>query len=66
MKGFTPTEAGPLMKELVGHFVLQQFYCPSCGALLDTALEETQEKPMKRNSRGGLSRKSENVRRVRT
>ena len=40
MKELMPTEAGPLMKELVGHFVLRQFYCPSCGALLQNDLVE--------------------------
>ncbi len=39
-----PTKAGPLMKELVGHFLLEQLYCPSCGVLLNTDLVE-EKKP---------------------
>jgi hypothetical protein len=35
-----PTQAGPLMKELAGHFVLEQLYCPGCGALFNTDLVE--------------------------
>lgn len=35
-----PTEAGPLMNDLVGHFLLEQLFCPSCGVLLDTRLVE--------------------------
>ena len=38
-----PTKAGPLMKDLVGHFLLEQIYCPSCGALLNTELVEDQQ-----------------------
>ena len=39
-----PTAAGPLMKELVGHFLLEQLYCPTCGALLNTdVVEEKKE-----------------------
>ena len=40
VKWLRPTEAGPLMKDLVGHYLLQQFYCPSCGALLQNDLVE--------------------------
>jgi N-methylhydantoinase B len=40
VKDLEPTKAGPVMKELVGRFVLRQCYCPSCAALLDTTLEE--------------------------
>lgn len=36
----TPTKAGPLMKDLVGHFLLEQLFCPSCGVLLNTDLVE--------------------------
>jgi len=32
------------MKELVGHFLLEQLYCPSCGVLLNTDLVE-EKKP---------------------
>ena len=28
------------MKELVGHFVLEQLYCAGCGALFNTELVE--------------------------
>ena len=35
-----PTKAGPLMKELVGQFLLEQLYCPGCGALLNTEIVE--------------------------
>lgn len=37
-----PTQAGPLMIDLVGQFLLEQLYCPSCGALLNTDLVEQQ------------------------
>jgi N-methylhydantoinase B/oxoprolinase/acetone carboxylase alpha subunit len=42
----SPLAAGPLMKDLVGHFLLEQHYCPSCGALLDTELVEEQKKSL--------------------
>jgi hypothetical protein len=51
VKRLSPAEAGPLMKELVGHYLLQQFYCPSCGALLQNDLVE---KKGKRSVRGGM------------
>ena len=35
-----PTHAGPLMQELVGHFALEQLYCPGCRALFNTELVE--------------------------
>ena len=35
---FPPTKAGPLMRDLVGHYVLEQLLCPSCGVLLNTDL----------------------------
>jgi len=35
-----PTEAGPLMNDLVGLFALEQLCCPSCGILLSTDLVE--------------------------
>jgi acetone carboxylase gamma subunit len=38
---FPPTHAGPLMSQLVGHYLLEKLYCPSCGALLDSELVET-------------------------
>jgi N-methylhydantoinase B len=51
VKALSPTEAGPLMKDLVGHFELRQLYCPSCGALLETELKETQAQATRRNRR---------------
>jgi hypothetical protein len=36
----SPIQAGPLMKELVGHFLLEQLYCPGCDALFNTELVE--------------------------
>jgi N-methylhydantoinase B len=39
-----PTEAGPHMADLVGQFLLEQLYCPSCGVLLKTdVVSQTQE-----------------------
>jgi hypothetical protein len=38
-----PTQAGPLMKELEGHFALEQLFCPGCGALFNTDLVEKQK-----------------------
>jgi len=38
-----PTKAGPLMKDLVGHFLLEQLYCPSCGALMSSDIVEEQK-----------------------
>ena len=38
---FPPTHAGPLMGQLAGHYLLEKLYCPSCGALLDSELVET-------------------------
>ena len=35
-----PTAAGPLMKDLVGLFALEQLCCPSCGILLNSDLVE--------------------------
>lgn len=32
---FPPTKAGPTRKELVGHFLLKELYCPACGRLLE-------------------------------
>jgi hypothetical protein len=42
-----PTQAGPLLKELVGHFVLEQLYCPGCGALFNTQLVEEEKNASK-------------------
>jgi hypothetical protein len=39
-----PTKAGPLMKDLVGQFVLEQIYCPSCGALMNSELIEAERR----------------------
>ena len=38
-----PTQAGPLMKELAGYFVLEQLYCLGCGALFNTDLVEEEK-----------------------
>ena len=38
---FPPTYAGPLMSQLVDHYLFEKLYCPSCGALLDSELVET-------------------------
>jgi hypothetical protein len=32
-----------LMKDLVGHFVLEQMYCPACSALMNSELVEEQK-----------------------
>ena len=39
-KLFPPTKAGPLMKDLVGRFLLKQLYCPGCAALLSSDIVE--------------------------
>jgi hypothetical protein len=39
-KLYSPTEIGPLMKDLVGSFLLEQMLCPSCGALMNSELVE--------------------------
>jgi hypothetical protein len=31
------------MKELAGHFMLEQLYCPGCGALFNTDLVEEEK-----------------------
>lgn len=38
-----PTDAGPLMRDLVGQFLLEQLLCPSCGVLLSTDLVPHEE-----------------------
>ncbi len=38
VKLLPPTEAGALMADLTGYFLLEQTCCPSCGILLDTEL----------------------------
>lgn len=35
-RNLTPTDAGPLMSDLVGKFVLAQLSCPSCAVVLRT------------------------------
>lgn len=37
---FPPVRAGALMNDLVGHYLLEKLYCPSCGVLLDSNLLE--------------------------
>ncbi len=39
-KTFSPTKAGPLMDVLVGRYLLEKLYCPSCGVLLDSDMVE--------------------------
>lgn len=39
-KTFPPTHAGPLMNVLLGCYLLEKLYCPSCGALLDSEMVE--------------------------
>ena len=36
-----PNKAGSLMSILDGQYLMRQFYCPSCAALLDTDFVET-------------------------
>jgi hypothetical protein len=38
-----PTQAGPLLKDLTGHFLLEQLCCPGCSALFNTDLVEEQQ-----------------------
>jgi hypothetical protein len=38
-----PTRASPLMKDFADRLLLQQLFCPSCGALLDTRTVEKTE-----------------------
>jgi len=33
---FPPTNAGPLMADWLGRFLLEEFHCPACGILLKT------------------------------
>lgn len=40
IRRWPPTKAGPLMADLTGHFLLEQWCCPSCGVLLHTDLVE--------------------------
>lgn len=42
-KLFPPTKAGPLMTELIGQYLLEQLFCPSCGALLETNVVESDD-----------------------
>lgn len=49
-----PTKAGPLMKELIGHYLLEQLYCPGCAALLNTDVVE--EKPNGQKGRAEQAR----------
>ena len=37
---FPPIHAGALMTDLVGHYLLEKLYCPSCAVLLDSNLVE--------------------------
>ncbi|OGP27217.1 MAG: hypothetical protein A2038_04695 [Deltaproteobacteria bacterium GWA2_57_13] len=42
---FPPTKAGPLMSVLLGRYLLQKLYCPSCGTLFDSAMVEHPDHP---------------------
>ena len=44
-----PTHAGPLMENLLGHFILEQLCCPSCGILLNTDFIADPDKTTKAN-----------------
>jgi len=37
---FLPTKAGAFMDNLIGTYLLEKLYCPSCGALLDSDMVE--------------------------
>ncbi len=50
-KKFPPTNAGPLMNILVGRYVLQKLYCPSCGVLFDSDMVE--ENPQDEGNESG-------------
>jgi hypothetical protein len=39
-----PTKIGPLMKDLVGGFLFEQLYCPSCSALMNSELVEDEKR----------------------
>lgn len=39
-KLWPPTKAGPLLSELSGQYLMEQLYCPSCGALFDSSIVE--------------------------
>ncbi len=47
---FPPTKAGQLMSDLVDQFLLEQLYCPSCGALLSIDLVEKTKDAGKRGT----------------
>ncbi len=38
-----PNKAGHLMSLLDGQYLMRQFFCPSCGALLDTDFVEAKQ-----------------------
>lgn len=42
---FPPTKAGPRMSVLLGRYLLQKLYCPSCGALFDSRMVEQRDDP---------------------
>jgi uncharacterized C2H2 Zn-finger protein len=39
-KLWPPSKAGPLMSDLADQYLLEQLYCPLCGALFDTRVVE--------------------------
>ena len=49
---FPPTKAGPLMDVLADRYVLEQRYCPSCGALLEANIAEAAAAPGDGTARG--------------
>jgi hypothetical protein len=46
---FSPMHAGALMSQLVDHYLFQKLYCPSCGALLESELVETNSAELRNN-----------------
>jgi N-methylhydantoinase B len=56
VKSVLPTEAGPLMKPLSGHYRLRQCYCPSCGRLLYASLVDEGKRLADTTDRAGLRR----------
>lgn len=54
-KLWSPTKAGPLMADLVGHYLLEQLSCPSCGVLFHTDFIEAEAgaEPQRKAERTG-------------
>lgn len=49
---FTPTKAGPRMSILLGRYLLQKLYCPSCGTLFDSRMVEHRDDPGRKQPNG--------------